>query len=199
MNSVSQEFNTLLDTLIKSKDYYTSQMFEFFPYGILGLYLDKSGPKIWYLNSSFLQLTNDSKSVKSGSVSRFFKTLSKKTLEEAGITEANRCVSFDAILKVKDKGIIEVYITGKTFMIEGQTVPHFLGAVFQSDDLEANEERTLKIIRNFSDDPQFGSASIINAAQVIKENIQTLRQTTLKWSDHFKTISEPDFDTEEDA
>lgn len=199
MSSISQEFHALLDTLIKSKDYYTSQVFEFFPYGVLGLYLDKSGPKIWYLNSSFLELVGDSKSIKSGSTTRFFKTLNKKTLEGAGMMEANKCVAFDAILKVKDKGIIEVRITGKTFMIEGQSAPHFLGAVFQSHDLEVNEEKTLEIIKKFSETPQFGSVGVVNAAHVIKDNIETLRQTTLKWSNRFKTISEPDFDTEEDA
>ena len=83
-------------------------------------------------------------------------------------------------------------------MIEGQTLPHFLGVIFQPKDLDANEEKTLQAVRKFSEAPQFGSANIVNAAQVIKDNIQTLRQTTLKWSERFKEISEPDFDAEED-
>jgi len=200
MNPVFQEFHALLDTIIKSKEYYTSEAFESFPYSIIGLYLDKSGPRIWYLNSAFLELVGDAKAtIKTGiATSRFFRTFNKKSMEEAGLLEANKCATFDSILTVKNNGIIEVHITGKTFMIEGQTLPHFLGVIFQPKDLDANEEKTLQAVRKFSEAPQFGSANIVNAAQVIKDNIQTLRQTTLKWSERFKEISEPDFDAEED-
>lgn len=201
MNPVFQEFHNLLDTIIKSKEYYTCEAFESFPYSVVGLYLDKSGPRIWYLNSAFLNLVGDPKAtIKTGiSTSRFFRTFNKKSMEEAGLLEPNKCVTFDSILTVKNNGIIEVHVTGKTFMIEGQNLPHFLGAIFQPKDLEVNEEKTLQAVRKFSETPQFGSADIVNAAQVIKENVETLRQTTLKWSERFKEVSEPDFDAEEDA
>lgn len=200
MNPVFQEFHKILENMMTSKEYYTSEAFYYFPYPVLGLYLEKSGPRIWYINPSFLQLIGiPEATIKTGiPASRFFKTLTKKNMEEAGILEFNKCVTFETILKMKNEGILETFVTGKTLMIEGQSSPHFLGAMFQPKDIETNEETTLAAVKKFRSSPQFGSIEILKAAHVINETTNSLRQITSKWSEHFKQLSEPDFDSHED-
>jgi len=177
MNQVAREFFKVIDLILESKECYSPEAFNNFPYSVCGFSVEKiKEPEIWFMNS-------------------FLMNKSEVLQLPVDISEVFS-IDFEALRKLVDKEVVQlnckqsnldVTLIGKTFCFKHQEGLHFFGAAFEVEDL--NSEETLAIIQNFACKPQYGSPGIIKLSTATREAADNLRKVTDEWVLKLKDIT----------